>query len=474
MVRRKIRALPRWFVEQFGTSRHGSRIAYCYCRIAVALKPNSVEAQALLTEVLIKLGRFDDALIIWEKAFLLNPEWCIHAQIQYAFFQYGQTQAGLTVLQRFVDVKNDFAREHQLDKLGIRFLREFPTNIGHIALLDSYVKMGILKRRSKNHPVLLTHPLLANPCYLKYWRRYLPDVITDATACELLYPLAEYLEDHTFAVMDASNKQICGNYTSERSIQAQWEAEGRDPLLALTASDRERGENCLRTLGVPSDAWFVSLHVREGLTRIADGRDANIDTYQMAIESIVSRGGWVIRMGNPTMKPLSPMPHVIDYAHCDFRSDWMDVFLWARCSFFIGTQSGPSHVPPTFGIPCVLTNWATISVRWWFSQDICIFKLHWSEHEARYLDFAEIISSALGWAESTDYLASQRIKLVDNTPKEINDVVLEMLDRLQGEPKYSKEDEELQKRFNQLYISNINTANFGIGRDFLRKWEHLL
>jgi hypothetical protein len=48
-----------------------------------------------------------------------------------------------------------------------------------------------------------------------------------------------------------------------------------------------------------------------------------------------------------------------------------------------------------------------------------------------------------------------------------------MLDRLEGKLQYSREDEELQERFNILFIS-VNTAKARIGRDFLRKWEHLL
>jgi putative glycosyltransferase (TIGR04372 family) len=307
---------------------------------------------------------------------------------------------------------------------------------------------------------------------MEYWRRYLPDMITDPVAIELLSPLAKYLEDHLFAVMDASGKQICEFFIAERAIQAQWEEEGRSHLLTLSDSDHERGWRCLRGLGVPADAWFVGLHVREG--RVKGARNADINTYSLAMESIVARGGWVIRMGDPSMTPLPPMPQVIDYAHGQVRSDWMDVFLWAQCRFFIGTQSGPLMVPPTFGVPCVLTNSSSLGLRLWFNKDLCIFKLFWSKSEARYLNFAELVASALGWVESAKYLASQGIKLVDNTPKEINEVVIEMLDRLEGKLSYSREDEELQERFDSLYTSNASKANARIGQDFLRKWAHLL
>jgi len=467
----QMRAFVRWFY----TSKYGSSVAYCGFRMSVFLKPNWAVGHALLAETLISLGRFDEAFAAWERAFLLKPGWlAIRARIHETFVVHGQIRAAESIMQRYLDAQNDFAREHQLDKLGIRFQSAFLIHIGHIALLDSYVKMGILGQRSIARPIVLAAKP-ANKCYLDYWRRYLPDMITDPLAIELLSPLAKYLEDRYGAIMDSSGKQIYELYTGdrERAIQAQWEAEGHGPLLTLSDADHERGWQCLRSLGVPSDAWFVGLHVRGGKTTLQSLRSADINTYRLAIESIVARGGWVIRMGNPFMPPLPPMPQVIDYVHSKVRSDWMDVFLWAQCRFFIGTQSGPHVVPPTFGVPCVLTNWPSLGLRPWFNKDLCIFKLHWSEREARYLNFAEVISSALAWAQCTGYRASQGIKFVDNTPEEINAVVVEMLDRLEGKLRYSKEDEELQERFDRLYTSNAYKATH-IGRDFLRKWAHLL
>ena len=467
----QMRAFVRWFY----LSKYGSRVAYCGFRMAVFLRPNWAEGHALLAETLISLGRFDEAFAAWERAFLLKPEWRdICARVQQTFYIYGQIRAAESVVQRYLDAQNDFAREHQLDKLGIRFQGDFLTIIGHIALLDAYVKMGILGQRSTARPILLIGPGLSNPCYLDYWRRYLPDMITDPVALEILWPLAKYLEDRYGAVMDSSGQQIyeLKTFNRERAIQSQWEAEGRGLLLTLTGSDHERGWRCLRGLGVSADAWFVGMHVREG--RVQGERNADINTYRIAIESIVARGGWVIRMGDPSMTPLPAMPQVIDYAHSKVRSDWMDVFLWARCRFFIGTQSGPAWVPPTFGVPCVITNWPSMGIRLWFNKDLCIFKLNWSEREARYVNFAEVISSPLARGECTQYRASRGIKFVDNTPEEINDVVIEMLDRLDGKLHYSKEDEELQERFARLSSRRASKANTRIGRAFLHKHAHLL
>jgi putative glycosyltransferase (TIGR04372 family) len=479
VLSRKIGAFSRGSLHWFIASKYGSRVAYYGFKMGVSSRPNWAVGHALLAETLISLGRFDEAMDAWEQALLLklNPDWLYtNWYIMWALLVRGQTGKACSVIQMFIDTQNDFAREHQLDKLGVRFLcGESTTGIGSIAYLDHYVKMGILGQRSTTHPVLLISPELSNPCYVDYWRRYLPDMITDPVAIEMLWPLAKYLEDRFGAVMDSSGQQIYELYTGgrERAIHAQWEMEGRGHLLTLSDSDHERGWQCLRSLGVPAGAWFVGLQVRD-CGDITYPRNSDIYTYRLAIESIVKRGGWVIRMGNPLMPPLPAIPQVIDYVHSQVRSDWMDVFLWARCRFFIGTQSGPSTVPPTFGVPCVLTNWPSLGCRPWFNEDLCIFKLHWSEREARYLNFEEVISSALAWAECAGYRASQGIKLIDNTPEEIRDVVVEMLDRLDGKLQFSKEDNELQERFDSMNINNAHKSNARIGRGFLRKWAHLL
>ena len=90
-------------------------------------------------------------------------------------------------------------------------------------------------------------------------------------------------------------------------------------------------------------AWFVPLHVREGTY---DGRraglhgihNAEMATYLPAIAEITRRGGWVIRMGDPGMSRMPPLPNVIDYCHSDLRADWMDIFIATQGRFMLGVR----------------------------------------------------------------------------------------------------------------------------------------
>ena len=69
-------------------------------------------------------------------------------------------------------------------------------------------------------------------------------------------------------------------------------------------------------------------------------RNCNISNYIGAIKEITRRGGWVVRMGDPTMTKLPILERVIDYPFTLSRSAVMDLYLLKECSFFIGTSTG--------------------------------------------------------------------------------------------------------------------------------------
>ena len=103
--------------------------------------------------------------------------------------------------------------------------------------------------------------------------------------------------------------------------------------------------------------------------------------------------------------------------------------------------------------------------------------MYWSEKEHRLLSFREVFTSHIEVAESQQHIESQGIKIVDNTPEEINDIVLEMLGQLENTLTYSPEDDRLQQCFRQLkpvFSSQFGTSLGRVGRDFLRKYAHLL
>ena len=199
------------------------------------------------------------------------------------------------------------------------------------------------------------------------------------------------------------------------------------------------------------------------------------------IKAVVDAGGWVVRIGDSSMTPLPEMTHVIDYAHSDAKNDWMDVFLCEQARFFIGTSSGMFGVAAAFGTPLVMTHFLAGQAIYYFSsQDIFITRICQFKSDNRVLSFKEVISPPIGMFSTQFYYDKFGIEVIENTPEEIRDVVMEMLMRFNGTLKYRQGDEDLQERFKTMIKScselygDKNVVNARMGKDFLRKYAALL
>ncbi|OGH61376.1 MAG: hypothetical protein A3G34_05160 [Candidatus Lindowbacteria bacterium RIFCSPLOWO2_12_FULL_62_27] len=360
--------------------------------------------------------------------------------------------------------------------IGIRFLPIAAQHIGHLVCEpDCYVKEGILGMPRHSFVIVLVKPnRVSNPHLLQYWRQHLRII-----SSPLLYPLLAPLSWSPILQIDIRHYFLALRSTAHYyAVQKAW-AE-RPPLLALSESDRECGLDCLRTLGVPEDGWFVSVHCRESgyaPNEAQTYRNADIHNYILAMKAIVEKGGWCIRMGDATMKPLPPMEHVIDYAHLSVKSDWMDIFLCASCKFFLGGSSSLSGAACVFGVPSAVANQAPMAVILpTGSGDLGIPKLVWSRDRQRYLTFGEVLGSTTGDFRATSLFTDAGLMVEENSPEDIKDLALEMLDAVRGAVKYTDEDARLQERFKSLlrpgHYSYGGRAR--VGKEFLRKYASLL
>ena len=84
-------------------------------------------------------------------------------------------------------------------------------------------------------------------------------------------------------------------------------------------------------------------------------RDSNIDTYVEAVQALVERGYWVVRMGKIVDKRLAVKNHkVIDYPFAEDRNDLLDIWLTINCHFLISTATGLDCIPWIYGKPPVV------------------------------------------------------------------------------------------------------------------------
>lgn len=366
--------------------------------------------------------------------------------------------------------------------LRVRFLVNpvYPpslSRVGHLAAEpDCFVKEGLLGRRPRYTGVLLfSRDQAANSCLLDYWRQRLW-VVRSPFWVRVLGPLAGVpaLQFPTDSYVTAIN-----DTATFGAIQAAYA--GRPPVLRLTRRDREAGEVVLRSLGVPAGAWFVVVHCREGgydgNAPYHRSRNSSIAAYLLAMRAIVARGGWCVRMGDPTMTPLPPTPGVIDYAHSPLRSARMDVFLCAQARFLLGSASGLCVVASVFGVPCAIANQSLPAVALQYGPaDLFIPKLLRSARSGTPLALPEIMSGPLGGARFAHCLELAGVTTEDNTPDDIRDLALEMLDEVAGAFVETDDDRRLQAAARGLLRPGHYTFGSAsrFGRVFLRNHRWLL
>lgn len=350
--------------------------------------------------------------------------------------------------------------------------------IGHLAFLDALIKMMIMGWIPPRMLILLApREKIANLTYLDYWRPFLL-VESDPQTIAALEPLVHILEDQYFAAYVAPAGTSCWWIKAAWAAELQWDREQRNPLLQLTKRDECDLKLVLEQMGIGADDWFVCLHVRESGYHalkndpVQTWRDSDIERFDEAIDAVVQRGGWVVRMGDPGMKPLRPRERVIDYALSPFKSEWMDIVLCARCRFFIATNSGLGIVPATFGVPAISVDYLPLANELFIKNGCFLPKLCWLPIENRYLSFDECMRTPFGHTHSGNSFAG--VELHQNSPGEIREIVVEMMDRLDGLLSPDEAAASLQARFDVIRLRHGVVSNSPVGRDFLKRHADLL
>ena len=361
--------------------------------------------------------------------------------------------------------------------LGYRCLTVITGRIGHLAAeVDSFLKARALGELPQRRWLLLAPPgWVANTHLLSYWETHLP-VISSPLLCALLGVMSRWV----FLRYDVSHYVLRLNATQDiYRLNTRWS--GRPPLLALTEADRIWAGSAFRELGVPDGKWFVCMHVRE--PGFSPGDEAvhahrNGDPYALipAVSEIVKRGGWCVRMGDPSMSRLPDTEGLIDYAHHPMRSARFDVVLCAHARCFIGNSSGLALVSSVFGVPSVLVNMIPLSALGPLPADLTIHKLLRSISDDRLIRFDEILGSPAGDFRYAKLYADAGLMPIENDAEEILAVVCEMLDRIDGRFTALPEDQALQARFMQLLRPGHYSygASSRVGAAYLRKFRDLL
>jgi len=356
------------------------------------------------------------------------------------------------------------------------------THLGELSQkIDQFLKAHALGYTGDFEPVVFViEDSLCNPCLLEYWKQYLTLIyLTDENEDEIREQFKE--RTHLLDITTFPDGRTLPRDIAYPLIQKEWDRQQRPPLLQLTEQHKENGRAWLVQQGMPEDAWFACLHVREAHTYQEDVpwssnkyRNASIQSYLPAIDAITERGGWVVRVGDKTMTPLKGRKNVIDYALSDEKADWLDIFIMGGAMFFFGVSSGPYNVAICFGVPIVGTNWFPLGPMVYSEQDLFIHKRFINSKTGKALSIAESVAPPLFMSTSPFTIDDNDLEVHENTAEEIENVVVEMMDRLDGRISYSEEDNAQQERYKKMADPYGVEWNCRIGREFLQGHPELL
>ena len=260
------------------------------------------------------------------------------------------------------------------------------------------------------------------------------------------------------------------------------------PPVSFSRNEEDRGAVLLRDMGIPPGSPIVCFHARDsaflrsfnptGDWEYQGHRDVDIDSYVPAIKELAARGYYCIRMGRVVNKSFTwEDSRVIDYAAGPCRSDFADLYLISRCHFYIGSACGIDGVAGFFRKPQLVSNLIPLYyVSSWSQNFLNIFKKLWLVKEKRFLKFREILGSEVGRFMEAGQYKKYGLEVVNNTPEEILDAVIEREDRMRGRWKTNDEYESLQRRFWALFRPDDihHVFNARVGSMFLMQNKDLL
>lgn len=360
---------------------------------------------------------------------------------------------------------------------GYRHVTVFTDRIGHLALEpDCLLKEQALGKIPCRKWIMLAPPnRVANEHLLKYWESNFV-LLRSNVFCFLVKNMSRYgLMHHDIG----HYVRKIGKTQDAYRIYAEWG--DRPPLLKINAEDEQWGALMLRKLGLPDQAWFVCVHTREGGYSPIDEtlqsyRNSSIENTIPAMQEIIRRGGWVIRIGDPTMRQLPEMDKVIDYAHHPLKSDRLDIVLCAKTRFLLGNTSGIALVSSAFGVPCAQTNMIPLGVLWFNAFDISIPKLIRNQSSNRVLTIKDVLSSEIATFQFSSQYKACGLVVEENSAEDIRCLTVEMLDQLEGKLMESGSDHDIQlwanALINQGHYAYKTRAKFSLS--FLRNHPELI
>ena len=229
-----------------------------------------------------------------------------------------------------------------------------------------------------------------------------------------------------------------------------------DLRLGFTEKEIKTGEAFLKSFGWTKGEPYICLQVRDNAygNKFIDRseqfehnyRNSDIQIFLDAIRWLEAEGFWVLRMGKVVETKIDVNEHLklIDYANCNRKSDFLDIWLFANCTGVISTNSGIDALAWVYRKPALFVNCPPLTHIPYFSDSIFApKKLILAGDENKQLNLAQCLDFPL--MKDSEYRANNlTLKSLDNL--EILECVKEFFfHKLSSQP-YTSNQNLLQDR----------------------------
>lgn len=260
----------------------------------------------------------------------------------------------------------------------------------------------------------------------------------------------KFLKDHV------TGRSIAGDYDIYNLLDEY------PSQLNFTKQEELKGNAILDKMGIKKK--FVCLIVRDNSYlkkkftnsnfSYHDHRDDKIQKYKKAVNFLILKGYYVLRMGNVTKNKLNVNnKKYIDYSRSKFKSDFMDIYLGAKCHLCISNNTGYDALPLIFRRPILHIDSIPMGCISTFSKNIYnTIACHYSLKKKRKLKMSEIFKMNLAYIFQAQKFKKKSIRLIKMSPKEIKSCVSEVLNHISNK---NRKKNSYQKKFIKNFEKNI-------------------
>jgi putative glycosyltransferase (TIGR04372 family) len=231
------------------------------------------------------------------------------------------------------------------------------------------------------------------------------------------------------------------------------------PLPKFSDEDNLAGQNFVNKF-CPSGK-FICLIVRDATYLSArddndwsyhNFRDSNIGSYIQAAEKLAEMGYTVFRMGAVVEKPLeSSHPNIIDYATNGMRTEFLDIYLGAHCTFCVSNSTGFDAVPRIFKRPLLIVDEAILFEPSLLSLNTIHFPKKIVENLTnRELSLEEVIKRGVAKSPRSAAFKDAGVEIRDLSSEELVEAVTEMAQRVEGTFVETPEQKEMQAKLKHI------------------------